>query len=65
MKPLSATAASRRRAVIPLRIAALVLTAGLSLLGSYYFLRFTSSGGLTALDIIRVTLFGVSAFWLI
>ena len=43
----------------------LLLAAGLSVFGSYLFLRFTGEGGLTALDIIRCALVAISGFWLV
>jgi membrane glycosyltransferase len=47
------------------RCVALLAAAGLSLYGSWLFLRFTGEGGLTALDVMRCALVAVSGFWLV
>ena len=50
---------------IAFRCGALMIAAGLSLAGSYLFLRFTGEGGLTALDLLRCALVAVTGFWLV
>src|SRR5690606_5953683 len=48
-----------------LRCFALFAAAGLSLLGSWLFLRFTGEGGLIWLDLLRCALVAASGFWLV
>lgn len=48
-----------------IRTAALLTAVFLSGLGGYIFLRFTSEGGLTALDVFRGALIVFSGFWLV
>tara|TARA_R110002124_G_scaffold114535_39_gene269581 strand:- start:1197 stop:2963 length:1767 start_codon:yes stop_codon:yes gene_type:complete len=47
------------------RWGALLTTLGLSLGGSYLFLRFSGEGGISALDLLRTFLFAFSGFWLV
>ncbi len=56
---------SRPTAVVTWRIAALVLAATITLGAAFQFLEFADRDGLTALDIVRVTLFAVTGFWLV
>ena len=47
------------------RCGALLIALGLSLAGSYLFLRFTGEGGVNTLDLARTLLVAISGFWLV
>ena len=47
------------------RFGALLLAFGLSLSGTWLFLRYIGEGGLTALDMVRAALVAITGFWLV
>ena len=53
------------RSSVVFRCVALLLALGLTVAGTYLFLRFSAEDGITALDLLRCGLVAISGFWLV